>query len=195
MATVPMVDTNVVIYAMRKTQTNDRPDLRTMITMSTDLLRRLDKIRISAITHVEVMRALRPAERTNPVVQALFRRLQIMPLTAAAAERAVELLLQKNVNEKVCPRCLSAENDHPCARCNRLVASHQRLADAMIAATADTFDRDCVLYAFDTGVLAFKPYVKRCSIERPQESYGPLFAGAQASTLAPGPRGGEGEKS
>ena len=76
---------------------------------------------------------------------------------------------------------MSAENDHPCTKCKRTVSSHQRLADAMIAATADTFDRDCVLYAFDTGVLAFKPYVKRCSIERPQESYGPLFAGTQRS--------------
>lgn len=63
MATVPMVDTNVVIYAMRKAKTDDKPDLRTMITMSTDLLKRLDRIRISAITHVEVMRALRPAEK------------------------------------------------------------------------------------------------------------------------------------
>jgi hypothetical protein len=152
----------------------------------------LDKIGISAITQIEVMRALRPAERASPSVQGLFHRLQIMPVTAAAADRAVELLSQKNMNEKVCPRCLSAENDHPCAKCKRTVSSHQRLADAMIAATADTFDRDCVLYAFDAGVLAFKPYVKRCSIERPQESYGPLFAGAQTATLSTEPGGGQG---
>jgi predicted nucleic acid-binding protein len=100
MATVPMVDTNVLIYAMRKGKTDDKPDLRTMLTVSTDLVRRLDKIGISAITHVEVMRALRPAEKANSSVQALFRRLHIMPFTAAAAERPVELLAQKNMNEK-----------------------------------------------------------------------------------------------
>jgi predicted nucleic acid-binding protein len=185
MSTVPMVDTNVVIYAMRTAKTSDKPDLRTMLTMSTDLLRRLDTIRISAITHVEVMRALRPSERANHAVQALFRRLYVMPVTGAAAERAVELLAQRNANEKVCPRCLSAEKDHPCPKCNRVVASHQRVSDAMIAATADTYDHDCVLYAFDSGVLAFKPYVKRCSIEKPHESYGPLFEGTQTAALLP----------
>jgi hypothetical protein len=95
-----MVDTNVVIYAMRTAKPDDKPDLRAMLTMSTDLLRRLDKISISAITHVEVTRALRPNERENPAVQGLFRRLHIMPVTAAAAERAVELLSHRNANEK-----------------------------------------------------------------------------------------------
>jgi predicted nucleic acid-binding protein len=172
-----MVDTNVVIYAMRRPKPSDPQDLKDMLAASDALIRALPSIRVSALTVVEIQRGLRPNERSLESVRALFSRFQVEPADGAAADLAVKLLQQRNANESVCPRCLGTANDHKCARCGRVASSQQRINDALIAATADTRITPAVpvLYAFDTGVLAFKPYVSQCRIEQPPNAYGPLF--------------------
>src|SRR5579863_6739924 len=173
-----MVDTNVVIYAMRSARAGDKPAFAEMLTDSKSLLRGLDAIRVSAVTVVEVMRGLRPAERANENVKALFDRFQVEALDGSAADLAVKLLEKRNTNEKICPRCLGSDSEHKCEKCARTASSQQRVNDAMIAATADTRPDISVLWAFDSGVIAFAPYVTRCRIERPPYAHGPLFEAA-----------------
>ena len=135
---IPMVDTNVVIYAMRRQRPEDPPDLTEMLAASDALLRGLPAIRVSAVTVVEVMRGLRPEERERDDVKARFARFQVEAIDGAAADLAVKLLRQKNANEKVCPRCVGSERSHKCPACGRVASSQQRVNDALIAATAET---------------------------------------------------------
>lgn len=172
---LPMVDTHVVIYAMRRPKTTDPPDLAEKIAASAALLRGLAGVRIAAVTLVEIMRGLKPEERERDEVRALFARFQVEALDNSAADLAVKLLDKRRTREKVCPRCLSSELEHECPACGRIASSQQRLNDALIAATADTRDDVPVLYTFDGGVLAFGPDVSRCRIEKPPSAFGPLF--------------------
>ncbi len=133
-----MVDTNIVIYAMRRARAADPDDLREMLASSSALIRQLSYIRVSAVTVVEVMRGLRPEERARKDVQSIFGRFQVEPVDSSAADLAVKLLEERNKGERVCPRCLCSDTEHACPKCHRTVSSQQKLNDAMIAATAET---------------------------------------------------------
>jgi predicted nucleic acid-binding protein len=57
-----MVDTNVVIYAMRMHRKDDDDLLVEMTTDSVAALRSLDVLVVSAVTVTEIMRGMRPDE-------------------------------------------------------------------------------------------------------------------------------------
>lgn len=168
-----MVDAHVLIYAVRSVRKKDRADLQSKCAASFALLRPLQTIRISAIAWLEVLRGLKPEEQER--FSQLRDHVKIAAVDASTVDRAAALLRARNQAEKLCRKCLSAEKDRSCPACKRLVAAHQRVNDALIAATADVLTDVDVLYSYDTGVQAFGAHLHSCRIETPPDPNGPLF--------------------
>src|SRR5260221_296738 len=128
-----LVDTSVVICALRPARKGDSNDVRVLCLSAKRLLAEKDFC-LSSISLLEVLRGLK--ENEMPAFQQFAVRGDVRPVTAAVAERAWELLKDRGINQKVCRRCLGARDTSPCAECGANVSRQQRLNDALIVATA-----------------------------------------------------------
>jgi len=179
-----MVDTNVVIYAMRMHRKDDDDLLVEMTTDSVAALRSLDVLVVSAVTVTEIMRGMRPDELERNDIQAVLSSWTVLSLDAPAAAFAAELLSKRGEAEKTCRRCLIAAKDHKCPLCGNAVPASKRINDAMIVATAETNPAIKTLYAYDNGVLSFAQYVSNCAISRPPSTRGALWEWAKTQPLS-----------
>jgi predicted nucleic acid-binding protein len=198
-----MIDTMVLVYAFkfefnreaqsraqRREQAFAQQSLGPNYEASSLLLRRLSVVRMSAITVVEFCRGMRDDEKAW--FDNVSARFDVIATTGAIAGKAADLLRGRSKTiGKVCPKCLSAPEDHVCTKCNLRVASQQRLNDSVIAATAELTTRVSVLYSFDTGVHSFSAQMGKCLIRSPldiMDAAGVLPEDVESDTIR-APRG------
>lgn len=173
-----MVDTMVLVYAFdyenkrarsRKEQyatayrhqhTPDR------LAASAELVRGLDVIWASTITIVEFMRTIKDDQREW--LDSFGARIQPVEVSRAVADKAANLLRKRSEpSSDVCPKCLNHSDGSPCGKCGRSLSRHFAVTDATIAACAEVHDHIQRLCTYDSGILAFSQFVKRCSIGEP----------------------------
>ncbi|WP_441287247.1 type II toxin-antitoxin system VapC family toxin [Sorangium sp. KYC3313] len=184
-----MVDTQIMLYAFylegkRGPSKSRQHELdkhleqaRAKCEASSELLRRLGKFYISAISITELCRHMMPDEMEW--FSGVSSKLDVVAFDGRVAIEAARLVRVRNLKEKLCSHCLNAIAQHPCKVCRRLVASHQRINDAMIAASAEISDKVSVLYTFDGGLLSFGQHVKRCRITEPVDPQPEVVRGKQ----------------
>lgn len=168
-----MLDTQVLVYAVRKPRKGDSPETVDLTRRSQALVHSQPTITISAITTMEFLRGVRPDERE--AAEALLAKTEAEMVDHRVAEHAHRLMAKRVGSRRVCERCLGAHDEHPCKVCKRLVSNDQRLRDALIIATADLLPDVSTLYSFDGGVLAYTSDVNRVAIAKPASADGPLF--------------------
>lgn len=133
-----MLDTNVLILACREPRKKDTEDAKRACHAARTLLVGFPEIHVSAIAWTEFLRYLRSDEAT--FLSRVKPRFRVNHFDGAMAERAAEMLKARG-QQAVCPRCLNSAASHACATCGAKVAGHPRVADAMIAATAEVLGR------------------------------------------------------
>lgn len=164
-----LADTQVVLYALgggSKVDANMRASARLLIANAPE-------IHVSSVTMLEMLRGARD-ERTRTAIGALPLVVRAFDVRMAAV--AAELVAKHNASEKTCDVCGVALNANECRKCKRLISGQQRLADAMIAATAQELPDVDVLYTFDAGLLSYAKLVRNCTVRAPDHANGPLFA-------------------
>ena len=182
-----MVDTQVLIHACHldskkaKSKTHQKEQAYALsktlprCQASSALLAKLDIIYVSTVTMVEFYRTSR--ENHLEWVDSLGDRLHPLALDRASADKAAKLLRSLNTsNDGMCPRCMNQPNDVPCAECNCLLSKYHRVADAMIAATAEMHKEVDVLYCYDGGILKYGEKLSRCTVREPTEYEPPAQA-------------------
>ena len=122
-----MVDTNVVIYAMRMHRKDDDDLLVEMTTDSVAALRSLDVLVVSAVTVTEIMRGMRPDELERNDIQAVLSSWTVLSLDAPAAAFAAELLSKRGEAEKTCRGDANRCEDHKCPLCGNAVPASKRI--------------------------------------------------------------------
>ncbi|HMU41493.1 MAG TPA: PIN domain-containing protein [Pseudomonadota bacterium] len=169
-----MVDTHILSYALYLPNGREDAKLAAMIDCSKQLIRISRVVRVSSPTWTEICRFKAPTgERA---VAKLAEKIRVIPLTGAMASRAAELLDKRNKPESVCKKCLNSKAEpYKCVQCSKLISPQQRIADAMIAASAELTKDIDTLYSYDGGLLEFAPHVKRIRIVEPDQDHGPLW--------------------
>ena len=182
-----MIDTNVLQYAIFGAvgYPGTRPDHRLLFDSSLDLVRRLKRIRISAITWSEINRNIRKPHFT--VIREWQMRMIVVPVTEEIATLAAALLSVKTGQERTCPRCLNSLQTAPCKACNAVLPKSSHLADALILSTAEIRNDVEVLYSLDGGVKSYvdQGHVHNCVVRRPPNPNGPLFEQASEAEASP----------
>jgi len=154
-------------------------DLCRMQNASAVLLRNIEAA-ASAVSWAELARLLGPQGR--PLLDRLERSMTVIGLHRGAARLASELLHRLRKSQDICPRCFSALDSASCPGCHRQVSAQQRIADALIVATAELAPDVEVIFTFDAGMLAFAPLLTTCDIRTP-----PLHDNLIALPDLPGP--------
>ncbi|WP_438036378.1 hypothetical protein [Sorangium sp. So ce204] len=171
-----MIDTNVLVYAHRAVARDASTDgdgagirvptgtdeERARDQMSLEILTALSSIAVSPVSTLEFCRTMRNMDLGW--YSTIAPRFHTVAITGPVAIKAAELLHKRNVSESVCPRCLSSRNEHECKKCERMLSSHQRISDAMIAACAECDSAVGHLLTYDTGIVAFGAYMKQCKV-------------------------------
>lgn len=169
-----MVDTQILIYALRVARKGDPPDVKTLSLSSQHLLVTHPRAHISAISVIEVLRGLKDDEAQT--FTGLLRRSEVRAVSAPISIRAHELLSARGKAETLCPKCLNTLKASPCGKCQAQISRQQRINDALIVATAEQAPDVDILYTNDSGVLALANFVSGLKIERlPINANGPLF--------------------
>lgn len=169
-----MVDTQILIYALRAARKGDSRDVKTLSLSSQHLLATHPRACVSAISVVEVLRGLKDDEAQT--FTDLLRKIEVRAVSAPISIRAHELLSARGKAETLCSKCLNTLKASPCGKCQAQISRQQRLNDALIVATAEQARDVEVLYTNDNGVLSLAKFVSSLRIERlPINAHGPLF--------------------
>lgn len=167
-----MVDTNVLVYAVRGVLASDKRETQQMCRASALLLKRLRRIWVSSVAWSEYL-ALTPAQNLTKLMT-LGKRLQIESLDRGSVELATELMVKYRPRAKLCLHCGQSQKAIKCPRCALVGNEILSRNDAYIVATAHQVGA-LTLYTFDGGPKGFQKGVS-CSIEDPEHADGPLFA-------------------
>lgn len=174
-----MVDTCVLAYATRRhpKDTNEliarRQDCRA-------LLRELDSILISPITHTEFFPYLTREERREHADT--LSKLDQVEMDALAGQIATELITKHLQRLGLCRRCWNVKKPGKCKACGNSVSRQQRLNDFYIAASAAASEQVDTLYTYDFLHLA-EDLADRVTIIEPPSASGPLFEANQAAAV------------
>jgi hypothetical protein len=169
-----IVDSNVLIYAIRAPRREDTEVHRQMCRDSKSLLMTMDSIGVSAITITEVFPYLTPAELAEPV----FQKLHVFGLGPAASQEASRVIRAKLGSPDTCRSCLGLIEPRACKKCKLSVGRQQALNDIYVYATASAEDDVDVLYSYDLDEL--KPFARNVDIAKPPNANGTLFAQPRA---------------
>jgi predicted nucleic acid-binding protein len=175
-----LFDSMVLIHALQPIPSgkDDKSrELRSKCEASRDAAERADRIFISAISLIEVSRGVSDSESDNYLK--LYAKFDMLPVDAAVAQYAAEILKVHRTKESVCKKCLGPKKGKPCKLCNNQRALFQRFNDVIIVATAETNSNIDVLYTYDDGIKYFSAYAVNCRIQEPPHPLGPLFEHAQ----------------
>lgn len=167
-----MVDTNVLVYAVRGVVSSDKAEIQQMCRASEVLLRQLRRIWISSIAWSEYL-SMTPAQNISKVM-ALGKRLQIESLDRGSVELAADLMVKFRPKAKICFHCGQSQKAVKCPKCGLCGNETLSRNDAYIVATAHQVNAPA-LYTFDGGPKGFQKGVS-CKIEDPEHADGPLFA-------------------
>ncbi len=173
-----MVDTMVLIHAchLESNQPKDKAHQKTReyrlaqtlprCKASSALLKSLEVIYVSAVTITEFYRTSYDVELEW--LDQLGKRLKPISLSRPIAKHAAKLLRERGGGDsKVCPKCMNAPNENACGTCGRSLTRYHRIADAMVAATADNTSYITELYCYDGGILALAPFLRNCKVSEP----------------------------
>lgn len=178
LAPSPMVDTMVLINAIRCPEisilgSDDSDDARCRHLLST-----LPVIRVSAITWLEVKRKMRDEER--PEFERLSNRCWVHPIDAEVVDAAIDIMKSriKVWGQDYCGTCNNPASEKKCGGCGNLVNVGQRWNDYLVAATAHIANDDVSeLYSLDAKVLNLNGQL-RVKVIRPASIHGPMFEGS-----------------
>lgn len=146
-----MVDTQILVYAIRGVRPNDPDHVQALCGDSRTLIKALPRIWVCAFAWTEVLR-FSPKEEEK--LAALNGKIRVQHVDRKMAETAARLLRDHHPREKVCARCGASKTIVPCKLCNLVSSAQMRFSDALIAATAE-HAKARRLYAADGGYKGF----------------------------------------
>ena len=167
-----MVDTMVLIQAVKQAVPNEPNNLTAFRQDCKSLLLGMETIGISTITYTEFMPHLRDEERRE--YRELLQKLEQFDFGPPAAQIASELIRKHLQKLGVCRKCWNTRTSMPCKTCGAKVSRPVRLNDFYIAATAASVAEIEVLYTYDFLYLA-DDLEGRVDLRKPPNSSGPLF--------------------
>lgn len=174
-----MVDAQVLSYAFFSERGKDAAhNLRIMA--SRVLIGSLDRVCVSAVTWAELWRV----QEFREILKRIERKVHVLSLDAAVAEKAAELLERYRRKESVCGKCLNSLDTSECPACGSRKSNQQRFSDALMVTTASLSSQIGTLYAYDGGVLKLGKVVSGCDVRNPPNPSGPMFEGSGPDTKA-----------
>lgn len=169
-----MVDTNILVYAVRGVVQSDKRAIQQMCRASELLLKRLRRVWVSSVAWSEYL-ALTPEQNIEKIMS-LGKRLQIESLDRGSVELATSLMVKYRPKAKLCNHCGQSQKPLKCPKCGLVGNEQIARNDAYIVATAHQVGAP-TLYTFDGGPKGFSKGVS-CAIEEPEHADGPLFRSA-----------------